>query len=153
MMKKNLLLILISLIIINCTNDTNETPDNEQNENVSELFAYKDKDEISSSYISKIIKINQTNGNETTIKSFGTDEYIQSMVFNNSTNEILGTGLNNQLIKINIENGSITTIDLDNSENIIYDDFIMDNENNLFAYKDKDEVSSSYISKIVKING
>lgn len=149
---KKLLLITLSLILFNCSND-DETTNNPPASEYSEIFAYKGDDNPSgTNYEPRIVKINPTNGNETDIAYLNLGEYLYGFVYNNSTNEIYGLE-NNKLYKINVNNGTHTTINLDNSTGeIFYEELIIDNNNNIYAYKGDDTPETSYVPRIVKIN-
>lgn len=142
-MKKILLIIFTSLLIFNCSSDEND----EQPENQDGSILYAMKETETSIVTSKIVQIDKSTGNETTVLDF--NEYFGGIVFNNSTNEIIGINEDNRIYKINVENNSFTTIDLDNSENVEYS-LVMDNNNELFVIKKTDEVNGH--SQLMKIN-
>lgn len=119
--------------------------------NAVKLYAFKGSDELNTTVIPEIININPNNGKETIIKKFKAGEYIQNLVFNNNTDEIYGIGENNKLIKTNVINKTTATITLDTSSEINYE-LVIDNKNNLYAFKGNDEPNTTIVPKIISIN-
>ena len=113
------------------------------------LYAFKSDDEINSTVVPSIVKIDPSNGNETTITTL--TENIDDLAFNNETNQIYGVGEENALFKIDVTNGTTSSVNLDNSSFMIYE-LITDNENNLYAFKGEDEINSTVVPSIVKID-
>ncbi len=147
-MKKIIFLLLISILFIECNSDDTEADQNQRGNN---LFAFKENELPNTNFISKIIEIDQANGNETTILEFNNNEYIESFVFNSETNEILGVGNDDKLYKINTETRTFTTINLDNSESIIYQ-LVIGNDNRLFAFKENELPNTNFINKVIEID-
>jgi hypothetical protein len=148
--------------LINCSSDDdsqeNETPEIGKNT----IFTYKgERNSNGTNYVSKIVRIDQNNGNETDIANLetGPSLHFDNFVYNKITNQILGlegdiyeTYNNiNRIFKINVNDGTHSIVTLDNSGGISYNNLIIDNNNNIYAYKYSDR-NGTYLPKIVRID-
>lgn len=121
----------------------------------SELYAYKRDYSDTNNYIKQLVKINQTSGNEEILVSLNIEEpyYYEDLVFKASSNEIIGL-VKNSLLKVNIDTKTTSSVKLEKTpkEGIDYSDLVLDNNNNLYAYKRNYSDPENYIKQIVKIN-
>lgn len=151
-MLKKTMIITLSLMLFACSNndDTTENPTTPSAEN--EIFSFKGDDAIGTSYVPRLVKINQTNGTTTDLIQTTLGESVYGSVYNKATNEIIGIGNNDKLIKFNLTTNTYTSVSLNLTGDFGYEDLIIDNNNNLYAFKFDDAIGTSYIPRLVKIN-
>lgn len=101
----------------------------------------------------EITEININNGSEKLFTQITTPGDFASPVFISSTNEIIGLIDKKQLLKINLATREETIINLATTSAVAYDVLVIDDEENLYAYKrDYTNSQENYIKQIVKIN-
>jgi hypothetical protein len=113
------------------------------------LFAYKDQ--ITPS---QIVEIDKVTGNEiSVIADINHSNYLADFNFDSSTNEIICDYSDNNvtyLYKINVDTGQTTSVQ-SNPTTGRYENWIMSDDNRLFAYKD--QITPSQIVEIDKMTG
>ena len=117
--------------------------------NDNRLFAYKDQVTPS-----QIVEIDRATGNEiSVIADINHSNYLADFNFDSSTNEIICDYTDNNvkyLYKINVDTGQTTSVQ-SNSATGRYENWIMSDDNRLFAYKD--QITPSQIIEIDKATG
>ena len=96
-----------------------------------------------------MVKINQANGTATDLIQTTLGESPYGFVFNKGTNEILGIGKNDKLLKFNLNTNTFSSVSLNLTGDFGYEDLIIDNNNNLYAFKFDDAIGTSYIPRFV----
>jgi hypothetical protein len=150
-MLKKMTMITLTLMLFACSNNE-DTTENPTPNAVSELFGYKFDDASGTSFVPRLVKVNQNNGTETDLIQTTLGETIYGFVFNKGTNEIIGIGDNNKLIKFNLTTNTYTSVSLNLTGDFGYEDLIIDNNNNLYAFKFDDAIGTSYVPRLVKVN-
>ncbi|RKE95103.1 hypothetical protein [Ichthyenterobacterium magnum] len=116
---------------------------------ITRLFTYKNQ--ITPS---QIVEIDKTTGNEiSVIANINHNNYLADFNFDSSTNEIICDYSDNNvkyLYKINVNTGETISVQ-SNPTNGRYENWIMSNDNRLFAYKD--QITPSQIVEIDKTTG
>ena len=152
-MLKKITMITLSLMLFACSSndETNVNPSPTPNSE-NEIFSFKGDDAIGTTYIPRLVKINQTNGTTTDLIQTTLGESVNGSIFNKATNEIIGIGNNDKLIKFNLTTNTYASVSLNLTGNFGYEDLIIDNNNNLYAFKFDDAIGTTYIPRLVKIN-
>lgn len=128
-------------------------------DNNGNLFAIQEDDNPISTFIPKLVKINQSNGSLITIATLNVNTYLDDIEFNQTTNEVFGIGRDKtatvedeKLFKINIESGIVLNSNLQDYSGGYYTNFVIDNNSNIYSIIESDSPTLSFIPKIVKIN-
>lgn len=138
------------LFACSSNDETTENPTNPSTEN--EIFSFKGDDAIGTSYVPRLVKINQTNGTTTDLIQTTLGESVYGSVYNKATNEIIGIGNNDKLIKFNLTSNTYSSVPLNLTGDFGYEDLIIDNNNNLYAFKFDDAIGTTYVPRLVKLN-
>jgi len=128
-------------------------------DNNGNLFAIQEDDNPISTFIPKLVKINQSNGSLITIATLNVNTYLDDIEFNQTTNEIFGIGgdktatvEDEKLFKINIASGIVSNLDLQDYNGGYYTNLVIDNNSNIYSIIESDSQTSIFIPKVVKIN-
>ncbi|EZH73826.1 hypothetical protein ATO12_18005 [Aquimarina atlantica] len=116
------------------------------------LYAYKRNYADPNNYIKQIVKIDKQTGGETIVADLNINStYYESLVFDSSEKNILGI-VENSILSVNTETGQSTIINLENSSGIDYQEIVLDDNGNLYAYKRNYTDPNNYIKQIIKID-
>ena len=147
-MYKKIIMFALILVLFSCSSNNDTTA----NPTTNEIFAFK-QDYSNFTYIPRLVKVNPTNGTETDIIVTTVGESAWNLVFNKETNEIVGNSTNDKLIKFNLTSNTYSIISLNLSNNLMYGDLILDNNYNLYAFKQQNPtVTDTYLPRLVKVN-
>lgn len=151
------LLILSLLLIVACTSEESTSTNTNDEFNI---YTFKYNQEQNSEFDSKLIGLDINDGSEVIVTEFEPNTKIHGFVVNEISNEMIGVTNKsyssqylNKLYFIDLEDGSYSTLELDNSSSsIYYDDLVLDEEGNIFAFKSNYNQYTGIPHKIVQIN-
>jgi len=121
------------------------------------LFAIKDFPGYSNPMQTKFIEINLDNGNETELLELSSNQYIESLVFDEQNNRVIGVSYSedendivlNKLFIINLTTNTFNTINL--SEDVYYE-LSLSPDGKLFAIKDFPGYTNPKPTQFIEIN-
>jgi len=117
------------------------------------IYAYKRNYSNPENEVTQIVKIDKQSGQEQLVATIDIGEayYYTYLVFDKATKNIIGV-LGNSLLKVNIETGKSSTVSLQGGASKDYNELVLDDDGNLYAYKRDWSNEVDYITQIVKID-
>ena len=126
-------------------------------ENLFKLFSTKDFPGYTNSAPTKFIEINPETGEETSLITFGTNQTVESLIFHEQKNKVIGISsftdendrVSNEIVIIDIINNTYTSIQLSDD---VYYELSLSNDGKLFAIKDFPGYTNSKPTEFIEID-
>ena len=94
-------------------------------DNNNNLYAFKFDDAIGTSYIPRLVSLNQTNGTATDLIQTTLGASVYGFVYNKGTNEIIAITTNDKLLKFNLTTNTYSSVNLSNTTDGYYENLVI----------------------------